>query len=60
MHPLKKRKGPVRVDKVCIYCGHLAKQVTSGTVNCKMCWKRGLRTAYGTMDNGEPYIPEND
>ncbi len=58
-YQLPKKKGPTKVNKVCLYCGHYAEQVHSATVNCPKCRKKGMRTAYGTL-GGKPYIPEDD
>lgn len=58
MFPLKKKAGPTKVEKLCVYCGHIVKEAMSAMVNCPMCKKRGLRTVYGEVD-GKPHTVED-
>jgi ribosomal protein L40E len=53
MYPLRKNKGPTKVQKMCMYCGHMAGKVMSAAVNCPKCKKRGLRTIIGRDQNGD-------
>lgn len=59
MLPLKKRKGPTKVKKMCVYCGYMAGEVMSAAVNCLKCKKKGLRTIYGEHENGQPRTVED-
>ena len=59
MLPLKKKKGPTKVKKMCVYCGHMAGEVMSAAVNCPKCKKRGLRTIYGEDGEGNPRTVED-
>lgn len=54
-YPLKKNKGPTKVDKMCVYCGKMYPNVFSASLNCNKeggCHKAGLRTIYGKNENG--------
>ena len=59
MFPLKKKTGPTKVKKICVYCGYMPGEVMSATVNCVKCHKRGLRTVYGEDAQGNPRTVED-
>lgn len=59
MIPLKKKREPTKVRKMCVYCGYMAGEVMSAAVNCPKCRKKGLRTIYGELENGQPRVVED-
>lgn len=59
MYRLVRKTKSVVVDKLCVYCGTVARGVHSATVNCSKCKKRGLRSTYGVDLDGAPYTVES-
>jgi len=54
MFQLPKKHG-VKVNKICMYCGHVVEKVGPATINCPKCKQKGLRTICGIDEDGKPW-----